>query len=701
MNNPDDSYSQSMERLAIGRDTSFSEESDHDFHEEDGEYVSSKYQGGFMSSIQELYTSSELCDVTLKAEDCEVKAHKLVLATVGYFHAMFTKPWKEKAHDNVQMEGLTGFGLKALVDFVYKGKMKIRVDYIRDVLDAARHCQFDHLTKVCESYLLEVYKANEETYQEIISVAKEYDLIAKIVEKCEDFFKINVTVGRENYVEIIKAAKACQSEVMLKSVIDYTRCNTLPDDAVTAALERFDEADIKNLLLGRSGLDVTSHAVEFLVRWIEHNEEERLDLLPGLFKSVNLMAFVGETLQYISAMKYIKSSKDCQTLIRQVSEDVERGTYLLSLLPHEYIVLRDINDPKAMPVGQKIPEVEMKGRQEETNFRLTDDIAATVYEDVLYVCGSHWSEAVSKDAPGVSSQSKTSLYCYKVDFLRHQWTQIASLENARCHHSLTGLDGSIYSIGGRKPNGPDYSGFGQTRGVGLCAVDVYSPSNDTWSVGEPFPRKVFNHAAAVLDGKMYVSGGFTGSHLVHHDFSVMPGPSPSPSDSFECFDQATKKWERKANLLQPTNGHQLVASGLALYQLAENLGNEIQRYCPKNDQWTKLVLKPSLPLTYKRISLGAAVPVCACNDCIYIIVGLDDVHIIGHRWWRAHQLLFRYNTKTEEVDMLQRQKLLTNQKFSEASHSRVSACPCCFIVHCSKRTIELFYEQIMLESQSC
>jgi len=55
------------------------------------------------------------CDVTLLAEDVEIPAHRLVLASCSpYFSVMFTS-FEEKHKDRVRIQGVDGIALRMLV----------------------------------------------------------------------------------------------------------------------------------------------------------------------------------------------------------------------------------------------------------------------------------------------------------------------------------------------------------------------------------------------------------------------------------------------------------------------------------------------------------------------------------------------------------------------------------------------------------
>lgn len=50
------------------------------------------YEQNFLKSFFEFLEKKEFTDITLKADDCSIGAHRLVLAAISpYFHSMFSK----------------------------------------------------------------------------------------------------------------------------------------------------------------------------------------------------------------------------------------------------------------------------------------------------------------------------------------------------------------------------------------------------------------------------------------------------------------------------------------------------------------------------------------------------------------------------------------------------------------------------------
>lgn len=109
-------------------------------------------------SFVNLYSSQHACilvltfyrpfcgDIEYPIHPCtgglELHAHRAVLvASSDYFCAMLTGDMRESRESSVALQGVTGPGLQAVVDFAYSGKLKLSLDVVEEVLAAASHLQ--------------------------------------------------------------------------------------------------------------------------------------------------------------------------------------------------------------------------------------------------------------------------------------------------------------------------------------------------------------------------------------------------------------------------------------------------------------------------------------------------------------------------------------------------------------------------------
>lgn len=85
-----------------------------------------------------------------------------------------------------------------------------------------------------------------------------------------------------------------------------------------------------------------------------------------------------------------------------------------------------------------------------------------------------------------------------------------------------------------------------TGGPGLTVLEVSDPATDTWDTKAPMPTARSDLAAGIIDGRLYVVGGF---------------PGPGTGADLEVYDPISDRWSAKA--MMPTPRGDLAAAVLS------------------------------------------------------------------------------------------------------------------------------------------
>lgn len=172
-----------------------------------------------------------------------------------------------------------------------------------------------------------------------------------------------------------------------------------------------------------------------------------------------------------------------------------------------------------------------------------------------------------------------------------RWTEETTLPGEGLNAPAAAvLDGRIYVIGG----------FGTTTNVASADVHVYDLGTRTWSKAAPLPAARGGHAAAVLDGKIHVVGG---------------GNDVSTLALHSVYDPATDRWTEAAPLRRSKGSPAAVVLDGRLWAIGGRSGSDdygdVETYDPAADSWSAA---PSIP---PRGTHGAAV----YRDAIYVFGG--------------------------------------------------------------------------------
>ena len=172
-----------------------------------------------------------------------------------------------------------------------------------------------------------------------------------------------------------------------------------------------------------------------------------------------------------------------------------------------------------------------------------------------------------------------------------RWTEETTLPGEGLNAPAAALlDGKIYVIGG----------FGTTTNVATADVRVYDLDTKTWSEAAPLPAARGGHAAAVLDGKIHVVGG---------------GNDVSTLALHSVYDPAADRWTEAAPLPRSKGSPAAVVLDGKLWAIGGRSGlddyGDVDVYDPDADTWSS---GPSIP---PRGTHGAAV----YGDAIYVFGG--------------------------------------------------------------------------------
>ena len=182
------------------------------------------------------------------------------------------------------------------------------------------------------------------------------------------------------------------------------------------------------------------------------------------------------------------------------------------------------------------------------------------------------------------------------------WMTGAPAPTARTEVAVAALDGLIYVVGGFEQS----SSWRSPQSSASTKVEVYDPVTNRWASRPDLPMGLHHAGAAVLDGALYVVGGFT----------VSEDTLWNPSDRVFRFNPAGGTWTERAPLPTARGGLAVTILQGKLYAVSGYDGQRnltaVEVYAPARDQWTAVA-----PLPTPRDHLAAI----AIGETLYAIGG--------------------------------------------------------------------------------
>ena len=168
------------------------------------------------------------------------------------------------------------------------------------------------------------------------------------------------------------------------------------------------------------------------------------------------------------------------------------------------------------------------------------------------------------------------------------WTQKADMPIAKTAKTCV-VDGKIYAIGGTA-----FNNIKKKKPWRLDTVEVYDPATDTWAKAKNMNHARSGAAISVVDEQIYVMGGTGWPQIQNH-----PGPFLS---SMEVYNPKTNQWREIGDMPTPKSSHIASVINGKIYVMGGFFrGNgldmkyfkTIEIYHPETGRWTQ---KSDMPI---------------------------------------------------------------------------------------------------------
>ena len=543
------------------------------------------FKGEILCKLNELRKEGILCDVTLRIEGQDFKAHRCVLSAASpYFRALFTCEFKliENEKNLIDLQDMKSTAAKEVLDFIYTGQAMVDSANAQDLLRAADYLIIPSLKTQVAQFLentidaanclvLEAFGAQFNcrsleqaaiTYklQNFVAVVKSESFKALGFEKVKDLLcndEIIVSKEEEVYEAVIAWVKhdLLAREHLLPELLKCVRLFSMSKYSLRDILET------EELIIKNSTCANTLHKGMDFFLFPDHFECMLLKPRSCLTKYEHAVILTGGHGKHglcskqthcfsLTTNKWMKLSTMPFSRTRHGAAVCSGQFYVLGGEPSSPICCFNFKQNKWSCVSKR-------------KFAFRHHFSVTTYQEEVYVTGgeNYWCSVV------------------KFDPKHDEWTNLKDMSTCRAAHCAVALVNGLCVLSGADD---DF--------VCQKSVEFYDPLTDQWNgMPDMLNARSLAAAATISGGKILVVGGYRDM-----EFKVVEA-------SCEIFDPVVNQWSLLANPLVPRaacgivsfDNHVYLFGGEDYNQDRESIYHDsMECYSIQNNTWQLLGVIP-------------------------------------------------------------------------------------------------------------
>ena len=497
-------------------------------------------------------------DVTVIAGSERIAANRLVLACYSkFFESTFLSPTTERYQTEVEIQKYDGKIVRALIDFMYSGKINILIANAPQMIAVADFLQMDNVKQYCFEFLEE--NLTVQNCLKIVMFATDYNwpsALKTTYELIGDNF--DQIVYTDNFKDLSKAALECLiSEPISTKVPPSSLYNSILS---WTQQKESRKVDFAKLFLR---LDFKALSLSFLEEMVSKEPlvKENVDCVNAVMLSIFAKLKVDDSKQLkilcvngindFTVFEVYNSTGDISKVYPQVLTK-PRQPRLVKQDDFVYCIGGQCTEE---PVGKtnkvyqlNLSEPHLTWKEMPPMIVARKYFGAALYNGSLVVNGGdpnlkttevfdaelrRWTYIAATNKPrsyhalvaaerslfaigGWNSEIKRSISSVeRLDDLNGQWREVQSMNTPKRLLPAVFCQGFIYAIGG-------YSTKAEKT------VEKYDVGKNAWVYARSMNVERHTHAACVLQGKIFVVGGYNVAGEVEK--------------TIECYDPELNQW---------------------------------------------------------------------------------------------------------------------------------------------------------------
>lgn len=420
------------------------------------------FKGEILSNLNELRKEGILCDVTLRIEGQDFKAHRCVLSAASpYFRALFTCEFKliENIRNLIDLQDMKSTAAEEVLDFIYTGQAMVDSANARDLLSAADYLIIPSLKTKVAQFL-----------ENTIDAANCLDLEAFGAQfNCGSLEQAAIAKKLQNFVAVVKSEgfKALGFE-KVKDLI----CN---DEIIVSKEEQVYEA---------------------VIAWVKHDLLAREHLLPELLKCVRLFSMSKYSLwNILETEELVTKNSTCVNTLHKGMDFFLFPDHFECMLLKPRSCLNQYEHAVILTGGHCEDEPSSK---QTYCFSLTTNKWIEL-STMPFSRSRHGAAVCSGQLYVLGGQPRAPVWCF--NFKQNKWSCVSSRTFVLRHHcSVTTYQEELYVIGGEN--------F-------WCSVVKFDPKHDEWTYLKDMTISHAGHCAVATVNGLCVLAGYDDRFVCH------------------------------------------------------------------------------------------------------------------------------------------------------------------------------------------